>query len=293
MIFVNGATTAFTITLPPAAGLIGKHYRLINISDTGVAVTIDGNSSETINGNLTILMEHEGEIWDIYSDGTNWYGSYTEQYLPISDFRIYNDDFMTGLSSQLWGDQGWRIIDTNGGSSAMIDTVSGELGIGQLTTDSGSADEIEAMFGSGTTVGNFWNNEKYTWTARVSLPSILSESVVIAGDTNINPPSHGVGRHAGFFFDPAVGNFWVCKSSNGTPETNVTALTVNVDTFYKLQVVHDGTDIKFYIDDVIMATHTEVPLERPTTFGISIVTNEAVAKVLQISFFNMRIWRSR
>jgi hypothetical protein len=53
-IVVCNSTTAFTVTLPIATGS-GKKYSISNVN-TGV-ITVDGNGSETINGELTQLVD--------------------------------------------------------------------------------------------------------------------------------------------------------------------------------------------------------------------------------------------
>ncbi len=60
-----------TISLPPATGVEGKVFKIKNYGATGV-VTVDANSSETIDGALTIDLEVQNQAIEIYSDGANW-----------------------------------------------------------------------------------------------------------------------------------------------------------------------------------------------------------------------------
>ena len=64
---------AFSITLPPAGNVTGKHLKFI-YTDTGTsnALTIDGNGSETINGTITTVLTSQFETLTIVSDGSNW-----------------------------------------------------------------------------------------------------------------------------------------------------------------------------------------------------------------------------
>lgn len=59
----------FTVTLPAAAGVSGL---ILNIKNTvsGV-VTVDGNSSETIDGSTTVTVNNPSNL-QIISDGSNW-----------------------------------------------------------------------------------------------------------------------------------------------------------------------------------------------------------------------------
>lgn len=83
---VTGATTAlvnrwhyctgtsYTITLPAAASYPGEWigFRMGPIASLTGRVTLDGNSTETIDGSLTRLMwANESAV--IISDGSNWY----------------------------------------------------------------------------------------------------------------------------------------------------------------------------------------------------------------------------
>ena len=62
-------STDYTVTLPTAVGIQGKVYSIKN-TGTGI-ITIDGNGSETIGGELTQSISQ----WDnmtIMSDNENW-----------------------------------------------------------------------------------------------------------------------------------------------------------------------------------------------------------------------------
>lgn len=68
---LSGAS--FTETLFTASGNTGKILRIIhNGNVTGQVYTIDGNSSETINGATTYTLVTKGDSVTIVSDGTNW-----------------------------------------------------------------------------------------------------------------------------------------------------------------------------------------------------------------------------
>ena len=72
VLFDTGATTR-TATLPAASVVIGKIYHVKKI-DAGIGfVTIDGNASETIDGDLTPDITAQYESFSIVSDGSNWY----------------------------------------------------------------------------------------------------------------------------------------------------------------------------------------------------------------------------
>lgn len=66
---LEATANTFTFTLPAAASCAGQFFYLIN-SGTGV-VTIDGNGSETINGDLTVDMYQYDSV-TLVSNGTGW-----------------------------------------------------------------------------------------------------------------------------------------------------------------------------------------------------------------------------
>jgi hypothetical protein len=66
---VDATSGTFTITLPTAVGIEGKIFQIKN-SGTGV-ITLDGNGSETIDGQLTITLNQYDAV-QVTSNGTNW-----------------------------------------------------------------------------------------------------------------------------------------------------------------------------------------------------------------------------
>ena len=61
----------FTVTLPPAASAAGRVYHVVN-TGTGV-ITVDGNASETINGQTTLTLATQYDAAALHSNGTGWY----------------------------------------------------------------------------------------------------------------------------------------------------------------------------------------------------------------------------
>lgn len=62
-----------TVTLPAAASHTGRIYYLKKTDSSGNACVFDGNSSETIDGNLTIALTGQYDAVMIQSDGSNWF----------------------------------------------------------------------------------------------------------------------------------------------------------------------------------------------------------------------------
>lgn len=64
---------AWTLTLPAAASNTGKVYVIKKTTSDTNALTIDGNSSETIDGTTTKLLFAQYESVTIICDGSNWH----------------------------------------------------------------------------------------------------------------------------------------------------------------------------------------------------------------------------
>lgn len=72
VILANATSGGITVTLPEASTVTGKHLRVKKTDSSGNTITIDGHSSETIDGSLTRSLSSQYETIYIVSDGSNW-----------------------------------------------------------------------------------------------------------------------------------------------------------------------------------------------------------------------------
>lgn len=70
-IYCSGTSADYTVNLPTAVGNTGSWFRFVGAPSLTKIVTIDGNSSETINGITTRALANRGGFV-IVSDGSNW-----------------------------------------------------------------------------------------------------------------------------------------------------------------------------------------------------------------------------
>jgi len=63
---------AYTVTFPTAAGHTEEWVEFVKVTSDANAITLDGNSSETLNGSLTITMTTIWQTRKFVSDGSNW-----------------------------------------------------------------------------------------------------------------------------------------------------------------------------------------------------------------------------
>jgi len=67
VVFADTDGGAFTITLP--AGVEGQHFRITNCGSAGLALTIDGDGTETVLGELTQELS-DGDTLNMYYNAT-------------------------------------------------------------------------------------------------------------------------------------------------------------------------------------------------------------------------------
>ena len=72
IILCDASSGAFTLTLPTAAERSGKSYTIKKTDSSANIVTIDGDGSETIDGELTQTLSAQDDSISVISDGTNW-----------------------------------------------------------------------------------------------------------------------------------------------------------------------------------------------------------------------------
>lgn len=73
LILADATSAAMTVTLPAASTLVDTPVHVKKIDSSSNAVTIDGNGSETIDGQLTAAMAVQYTTLTLVSDGTEWW----------------------------------------------------------------------------------------------------------------------------------------------------------------------------------------------------------------------------
>jgi hypothetical protein len=72
-IFCNAVGGTITVNLPAAATNAGRIYNIKKIDSSQYTVIIDGNASETIDGDLTKTITAQWVSVMLHCNGTNWY----------------------------------------------------------------------------------------------------------------------------------------------------------------------------------------------------------------------------
>lgn len=72
MVLCDVSGGAFTVALPTAVGIEGRIFIIKKIDSSALAVTVDGNGTETIDGALTQVISTQHNSFTIHSDNANW-----------------------------------------------------------------------------------------------------------------------------------------------------------------------------------------------------------------------------
>ncbi len=140
VILVDASSGAVTINLPAASGLSGREYTIKKTDSSTNTITINGNASETIDGETTRIIYSQYASLTVICDGSNW--------LVVKSLDETKDIIVTNATP------GLTLRDNNGGSNeeqriyfesadgqyAQIEGATTGTGVGELNlyTDSGS-----------------------------------------------------------------------------------------------------------------------------------------------------------
>lgn len=72
-IFADATSGAITVNLPAVAASSGRQLEVKKVDASGNAVTLDGNSSETIDGATTLAIATQYQSYTVHCDGTAWW----------------------------------------------------------------------------------------------------------------------------------------------------------------------------------------------------------------------------
>lgn len=195
------------------------------------------------------------------------------------------DDFISGTTaSGSVGDLGWSFDVGSGGSIVLPDSERNNQGIIRIR--------------SGTTISNTTGLRLIGTTNLYSEASFdilfLIRPIAIDADTTIrvgvstNPAT--VPPTSGIYFEklPADTN-WFCIARTGGVETRVDSNVVITTSFIAVRIVRSQTDVKYYINDVLVATITTNIPSVATTPTINITTAAAADKNIDVDYFQLEI----
>ena len=71
-VLCNATAGAFSVNLPAVAGVLGREYTITKIDASANAVTLHGNSSETINGATTLALAAQWDTATVVATAAGW-----------------------------------------------------------------------------------------------------------------------------------------------------------------------------------------------------------------------------
>ena len=184
-ILCNPAGGAFTITLFAASGNSGRRIKVIKTTSTALAVLVDGNSSETINGIAGQYLYRQWDYLSLVCDGSNW---------EVEDSRI-SIDAQAYLSSDqtvvaatdtviICDTENWDVASTYNTSTGVFTVPTGGAGyyeVNAMCQGDGTNDtSCLTMIFDGTTEVARNQDQKNPSNSSLGVLKILSLS---AGDT--------------------------------------------------------------------------------------------------------------
>lgn len=93
---VNATSGNIVLTLPSASGISGRQYIITKSDASANTVTIDADGTETINGELNVVLNDQFDYITIRSNGTNWF---TQSSNNISGSKIGLENGSAGSPS--------------------------------------------------------------------------------------------------------------------------------------------------------------------------------------------------
>lgn len=283
-----GSTDAYAISLDPipsayTTGMV-VHFKA-NTANSGTA-TLNVNSlgAKTIkkyyNSDLEDGDIQSGQIISVVYDGTN-FQAITQMASPSGGESewYYHKQVL-----QMFATAGRATIAQNSGEFA--DTLTADVAASADGTDgpwvrldTSAVSDNDAFVTQNTGGGNhtgFRRDWQPVWIAKIKTGGTLTSLRYWHGLFSADPTGSATPavHLAGFRYDTAADGtaFWRCVTDNasGSPTVTTTTVAVSASTIYTLRLSMSNTtpDVKFYIDNVLVATHT-LTLPTSTTILIS------------------------
>jgi hypothetical protein len=289
-VLVNPSTTAFTVTLPAVSGNAGKHYLIKYVATTGTTVTIDGNGAETINGQPSVTLEYPYSSWDLYTDGTTWYGSYTDSILPPVKEAIMKEEFASiSTLTTTMGEQGWELNGVGAETGVLIDGEVDHPGIIRIGAAGGAGNDVDLVLNTNglETLNFFDSDDPFDMTMTVRIPTNTAAIFRVGAAADVTSNNEEGSENAMFRFQATVDASWQCITRSAGATQGPTDSTVDVanNTWYKLRIVKDGGTIRFFINDVNVCNHsTQIPTTALSPFYTIDVTGGG-ARTMDVDLF--------
>ncbi len=193
---------------------------------------------------------------------------------PDLDLSVY-DDFLKNTDGEYIADAVGAFLDVRGGVRRWT---SGAVA-GNRNGPRSATDNLAAIQG----------NAAYLFRARVRTPAVVNQRAFVglfrAVPTAAAPPVEPA--EAAYFRrdDGAGAANWFAVTRNGGAETPTDTTIVGDANFHTFEIEDLGDRVVFRIDGVVRATHTTNRPAALCNYGAVTVTEEAVAKSIDVDYF--------
>lgn len=296
----TSATGLIALTCNASTPVAGDVVHVIDIAGEAhmERVTVTRAGSQLINGETTIVNDEPFGVLKLTFDGTNWLASRETAWDAGRVIDI--EEHFAGTKTPA-GTLGvpYFSVDTNGSGSGIFSdpSVSGHPGIAVLgtgTTASGRAGL--GCYGVTSGDGMILDEGASLFDTLIRIPTLSTVTeeydlpIGFSDNSFDNNPDPGV-----FFRYERIGTGvnWQCVTQDGTGSTvtdSGTAVVASATVWTRLRVAINaaGTEVKFLIDEVIVATHTTdiPPFTQSVRVGMfkSAGTTEALLYVDRIHY---------
>ena len=93
--------------------------------------------------------------------------------------------------------------------------------------------------------------------------------------------------YAAIKFDPSVSANWVVANGAAAETSTTTTTAVSANTWYKGKIVIDGSNVRFYVDNVHMASHSTNAPTQAGNIVASVQTNTTAARTLDVDYIKV------
>jgi hypothetical protein len=182
LILCDSTGGGFSITLPPAANCKGKILEFKKIDNNTNTITLDGNSSETIDGDTTYTFNTYLDSVAIVSDGSNWWS--------LIKRAATQAEMEAGTSGNFWvppnraqfhpsAAKAWVLANFSAGSNASYN-------VSSITDVGGGAIEVN--------IATDFSSASYVTVATSQIDAAGTGATTIVAQTSHSPKTAGVTR---------------------------------------------------------------------------------------------------
>ena len=229
-----------TFTGVPTGIGVGQGSLYINPASASADFTLFGVA---LNGSERFRIDEDGDVTVVGNIEVR--GSIRNMFNMTARASYYTDFIGDSIPGE------WSAVSA--GTGAIITLRDGATGVVRMT--SGTSFIANSFLTLGTNSVRAWNSSKNPVIEFAAKTSVMTNNVrhtfIISGNTN-----SAISEWAGFTVQNGInsGNYQCTSDDNVAAETTNTAISSTSQHILRLELT--SSDIKFYIDDVLQATHT-------------------------------------